>query len=96
MLESQAAYLAVALRVMRAEGLASVDVRPQVEQMYNAWVDNALTTTVWNSGGCSSWYLDSRGRNSVMWPTFTFRFRSRTITFDVTNYDIRRARRTAA
>jgi cation diffusion facilitator CzcD-associated flavoprotein CzcO len=96
MLESQAAYLAAALRVMRAEGLASVDVRPQAEHTYNAWVNDALTNTVWNSGGCSSWYLDSRGRNSVMWPTFTFRFRARTKTFDVTNYDTRRTRQAAA
>lgn len=96
MLESQAAYLADALRVMRAEGVASIDVRPQAEQTYNAWVNAALTNTVWNSGGCSSWYLDSRGRNSVMWPTFTFRFRARTKTFDVTNYDTHRTRQTAA
>jgi cation diffusion facilitator CzcD-associated flavoprotein CzcO len=96
MLESQAAYLAAALRVMRAERVASIDVRPQAEQTYNAWVNHALTNTVWNSGGCSSWYLDSRGRNSVMWPTFTFRFRARTKTFDVTNYNTRRTRQTAA
>lgn len=95
MLESQAAYLADALRVMRAEGLASIGIRPDAEQAYNAWLTDALTNTVWNSGGCSSWYLDSRGRNSVMWPTFTFRFRARTKTFDVTNYATRRVRQTA-
>jgi len=92
MLESQAAYLAAALRVMRAEGLASIDVRPDAERTYNEWINDALTNTVWNSGGCSSWYLDSRGRNSVMWPTFTFRFRARTRSFDVINYDTLRTR----
>lgn len=96
MLESQAAYLAAALRTMRTEGLASIDVRPETQASYNAWVDDALRGTVWNSGGCSSWYLDSRGRNSVMWPTFTFRFRARTKTFDVQNYVTRTARQTAA
>jgi cation diffusion facilitator CzcD-associated flavoprotein CzcO len=94
MLESQAAYLADALRVMRTEGIGSVDVRPEAERAYNAWVADALSGTVWNSGGCSSWYLDSRGRNSVMWPTFTFRFRARTKTFDVTDYDTRRTQQT--
>ena len=96
MLESQAAYLADALRVMRAEGLTSIAVRPDAERAYNAWIDHALTTTVWNSGGCSSWYLDSRGRNSVMWPTFTFRFRARTKTFDMQNYRTHTSRHTAA
>lgn len=96
MLESQATYLAAALRTMRTEGLASVDVRREAQASYNAWVNDALSGTVWNSGGCSSWYLDSQGRNSVMWPTFTFRFRARTKTFDVTSYDTRRTRQTAA
>lgn len=96
MLESQAAYLAAALRAMRTEGLASISPRPEIQASYNAWVDKALGGTVWNSGGCSSWYLDSRGRNSVMWPTFTFRFRARTKTFDVKNYFTRTARQTAA
>ncbi|KUI38279.1 NAD(P)/FAD-dependent oxidoreductase [Mycobacterium sp. GA-2829] len=94
MLESQAAYLAAALRLMRAEGFGSVDVRPDAERTYNEWINDALTKTVWNSGGCSSWYLDARGRNSVMWPTFTFRFRARTKSFDVINYDTFRTRQT--
>jgi cation diffusion facilitator CzcD-associated flavoprotein CzcO len=96
MLESQAAYLADALRTMRTEGLTSVDVHPEAQASYNAWVASALKSTVWNSGGCSSWYLDSRGRNSVMWPTFTFRFRARTKTFDLNNYRTRRAGQIAA
>jgi cation diffusion facilitator CzcD-associated flavoprotein CzcO len=96
MLESQAAYLAAALRTMRTEGLVSVEVRPEAQASYNAWIDDALGGTVWNSGGCSSWYLDSAGRNSVMWPTFTFRFRHRTKTFDVKNYRTRTARQTVA
>lgn len=92
MLESQAVYLAGALAAMRTEGFASIDVRPEAQASYNAWVDDALGGTVWNSGGCSSWYLDSRGRNSVMWPTFTFRFRARTKTFDLNNYRTRTAK----
>jgi cation diffusion facilitator CzcD-associated flavoprotein CzcO len=96
MLESQAAHLADALRTMRTEGLTSVDVHPEAQASYNAWVASALKNTVWNSGGCSSWYLDSRGRNSVMWPTFTFRFRARTKTFDLNNYRTRTAGQIAA
>jgi cation diffusion facilitator CzcD-associated flavoprotein CzcO len=95
MLESQATYLAAALAAMRTMGLASVDVRADAQTEYNAWVDEALAGTVWNSGGCSSWYLDSRGRNSLMWPTFTFQFRARTKAFDMQNY-LTRTRQTAA
>jgi len=30
---------------------------------------------VWVEGGCASWYLDRSGRNSTLWPGFTFAFR---------------------
>jgi hypothetical protein len=38
---------------------------------------------VWTSGGCSSWYLDESGRNSTLWPRFTWQFRRRTARFDL-------------
>jgi len=42
--------------------------------------------TVWVSGGCSSYYIDARGRNSTIWPTFTWPFRRRTREFDAVAY----------
>ena len=41
---------------------------------------------MWNTGGCGSWYLDNNGRNSIMWPGFTFEFRRRTNHFDAAGY----------
>jgi hypothetical protein len=46
---------------------------------------------VWNSGGCSSYYLDRNGRNSSIWPGFTFAFRRRTRTFDLGDYEVHTA-----
>lgn len=86
MLESQAAYISDALRVMAAERAATVEVTATAQRRYNDGLDPQLARTVWNAGGCDSWYLDHKGRNSVMWPTFTWRFRRRTRRFDVENY----------
>jgi hypothetical protein len=47
-----------------------------------------LRDTVWSSG-CSSWYLDAAGRNTTLWPDFTFRFRRRTRRFDADSYQLR-------
>ena len=30
--------------------------------------------------------MDRRGRNSVMWPTFTWRYRAQMLRFDAENY----------
>jgi hypothetical protein len=45
-----------------------------------------LDGAVWSAGGCRSWYLDASGRNTTLWPDFTFRFRRQTATFDEEEY----------
>lgn len=87
MLESQANYVVDALRRMADHRLASVEVSKHAQQQYNSWIHDSLAGTVWNSGGCSSWYLDAQGRNPVMWPTYTFKFRNSTRTFDLAQYE---------
>jgi hypothetical protein len=37
-------------------------------------VEKKSRKTVWVSGGCSSYYLDRNGKNSTIWPGFTFSF----------------------
>ena len=51
-----------------------------------------MKRTVWNTGGCSSWYLDDHGRNTVLWPKSTFTFRRLLARFDAGAYDVRAAR----
>jgi hypothetical protein len=49
-------------------------------------VQKRLERTVWNRGGCASWYLDKSGRNTTLWPTFTFTFRQQLRSFDLAEY----------
>lgn len=92
MLESQAAYIADAVNTMRARRLDAVEVRETAQRAYAGELDPLLEQTVWNSGGCDSWYLDATGRNSVMWPDFTWKYRARTKQFDPENYTVRSAK----
>jgi cation diffusion facilitator CzcD-associated flavoprotein CzcO len=86
MLESQIAYALDALDTMRRTGAAEFDVRPEAQAAYNEKLQERLADTVWNTGGCSSWYLDRNGRNSIQWPGFTFEYRRRTKRFDPEAY----------
>jgi cation diffusion facilitator CzcD-associated flavoprotein CzcO len=85
MIESQIAYVMDALRAMRERGADVVEVRPQVEERYNAEVRRRMQGTVWNTG-CSSWYQDEQGNNPTLWPDWTWRFRRRTARFDPAEY----------
>jgi cation diffusion facilitator CzcD-associated flavoprotein CzcO len=86
MIESQINYVAGALGAMRRRGARVVDVRPEAQAAYNAMLDEMTEGTVWVSGGCSSYYIDRNGRNSTIWPTFTWPFRQRTREFDEAAY----------
>jgi len=87
-LEAQLAYVTDAIGQLRANGWSSIRVRPEVQAAYNAEVQAALPGTVYNSGGCSSYYLDGNGRNSFSWPWSTGRMRRRIRAFDPDDYAI--------
>jgi cation diffusion facilitator CzcD-associated flavoprotein CzcO len=88
MIESQLAYVMDAIRQMDERSIASLDVRPEAVVAFNAELQEKMRGTVWSSG-CASWYLDASGRNTTLWPDFTFRFRRRTRRFDADVYELR-------
>ena len=87
MLEGQIAYVLGALRALEEEGLDWLDVRPEVQRAFSAWVDTASRTSVWQSG-CHSWYTTAAGRNTNNWPDHTFLYRHRVRRFDLARYRV--------
>ena len=87
MLEGQIGYVTAALRALDEEGLDWIDVRPDVQQAFNAWVHDASRTSVWESG-CRSWYTTAAGRNTNNWPDHTFLYRYRVRRFDLAGYRV--------
>jgi cation diffusion facilitator CzcD-associated flavoprotein CzcO len=86
MIEAQIAHVMEGLRTMEAQQLASVEVRADVQEAFNADVQRRLEGTVWNTGGCASWYMDANGRNTTLWPDFTWRYWQRARRFDPADY----------
>ena len=73
MLEAQIEHVLRTLRRMRQNGTETVEIRGDIAQRFNAWLDARMRRTVWLSG-CRSWYLDSTGRNTTLWPGFSLGF----------------------
>jgi cation diffusion facilitator CzcD-associated flavoprotein CzcO len=88
MIESQMTYIREAIRTMRRNDYAVVEVNAEAEQDYNADIQRRMKRTVWTTGGCASWYLDAHGNNTVLWPRSTFAFRGMTAEFDVAAYRV--------
>jgi cation diffusion facilitator CzcD-associated flavoprotein CzcO len=71
--ECQADMITRMLQWMDARAMRRVDVRLETQQAFSASLQKALQGTVWLSG-CSSWYLDRRGRCTTLWPYSTVAF----------------------
>jgi cation diffusion facilitator CzcD-associated flavoprotein CzcO len=90
MMESQLAYVLDALRHMRRRRIWVLEPKIEAQQRFVTAVDKRLSTTVWGSGGCRSWYMDGTGRNFALWPGYTWRFRQAMRRFDVDAYEVSR------
>ncbi|MFD8296904.1 flavin-containing monooxygenase [Streptomyces bauhiniae] len=91
MIESQLNYLADYLRQLDTlGGRTALDARPAAVDRWNRQVQERMKRTVWNTGGCTSWYLDASGRNTTVWPGTTTEFRQATRRVDLTEYEVLR------
>lgn len=88
MIEAQIGYVIDALHQMEEIAAASIEVRETALEAWSDDVQRRASKTVWNSGGCASWYLDAEGRNTTLWPDYTFRFRNRARHFDMASYEV--------
>lgn len=69
--ESQLDYVIDGLRKAEREGAEVLEVREDAFRTYNDEIQAALRPTVFNNGGCSSYYLDVNGKNFAAWPWST-------------------------
>jgi cation diffusion facilitator CzcD-associated flavoprotein CzcO len=91
MIESQLNYLADYVRQLDVlGGRVALDARPEAVGAWNRRVQERMRRTVWNTGGCTSWYLDANGRNTTIWPGTTYEFRRATRHVDLAEYAVLR------
>jgi len=88
MIESQLTYVMGAMRAMRTHGARTLEVRAQAVKQYGEQLEKAMDGTVWTAGHCASWYLDETGRNTTLWPSFSYKFRRQTEEFDEASYEV--------
>jgi len=74
MIEGQIEHVRRVLAERGRRGAQSVEPTLQAQDRFVAEVEKKSRKTVWVSGGCSSYYLDRNGKNSTIWPGFTFSF----------------------
>jgi len=74
MIEAQIRYVAKAIAAVDRVGAQAVAPTRDAQDAFNAELQDGLSKTVWNTGGCRSWYLDSHGVNRVLWSGMTWQY----------------------
>lgn len=91
MYEAVAEQLVKALSYMRKNQADIIEVRSMAQEVYSHQVASQMRTTVWETGGCQSWYLNSKGKNSSLWPGYSFRFRQLLKKFQPSAFEFRKS-----
>lgn len=86
MIEASVNYIVKAIKTVRNKGMRYLNVKEEIQEAYNAEIQKKLEKTVWNSG-CNSWYLTSTGKNTTVWPGFTFEYWQKTRNIRPADYE---------
>jgi cation diffusion facilitator CzcD-associated flavoprotein CzcO len=89
MIEAQVRYVMSCLSLMKRRKRRVLEVRPETQKQFVADVHRRLQGTVWQSGGCHSWYQDQRtGENTTLWPGSVVAYVRRTRSASPGDYEL--------
>jgi hypothetical protein len=74
MIESQIHYVAEAIATVEKFGAQALAPSRSAQDRFNTVLQDKLAGSVWNTGGCSSWYLDEHGVNRTLWSGMTWQY----------------------
>ncbi len=77
MIEAQVGHIGRVLHGMQSQGLEVVVPDPARQAAFTKEMQDRHTDSVWQVGGCSSWYQDAEGRNTTLWPGTVAEFQKR-------------------
>ena len=74
MIESQIRYIAHAIAAVDEFDAQALAPTRSAQDRDNAELQGDLARSVWNTGGCRSWYLDEHGVNRTLWSGMTWEY----------------------
>jgi cation diffusion facilitator CzcD-associated flavoprotein CzcO len=88
MIEAQVRYVMSCLKLMRRRGQKVMNLRPETQKRFVDEVVERLSHTVWQTGGCRSWYQDQKtGENTTLWPGSVVAYMRRTRSAAARDYE---------
>jgi cation diffusion facilitator CzcD-associated flavoprotein CzcO len=76
-MEAQANYIMAYTQLLEQDANAYLNLKPEIQREHNSQLQTQFVGTVWASG-CKSWYINSSGKNTTLYPRLLQAFRNRT------------------
>lgn len=86
--EAQLDYIVDGLLKIKEQNIGKLNIKSEVIKKHNELVQKYLKTTVFNAGGCKSYYLDANGRNFAAWPWSLKKLKQRLKHMDLNDYEV--------
>lgn len=86
--EAQLDYIVDGLTQMKQQAIRKFTIKADVLAKDNQLIQQHLQSTVFNSGGCKSYYLDQNGRNFAAWPWSLKTLKQRLSKLNFDDYDV--------
>ena len=86
--EAQLDYVIDGLKQFKDKSISKFSIKSNVIRNHNDLVHKHIQKTVFNSGGCKSYYLDENGRNFAAWPWSLKKLRQHLSKLDLNEYDV--------
>jgi 4-hydroxyacetophenone monooxygenase len=81
-------YIMDAIRFLHETGRQAVDVRKDIHDVYNAWIDQGNAQRAWVFSKVSNWFINEKGRTAQNWPFSALEYWQRTREFDPAEYEL--------
>ncbi len=65
-IDCQTRYIMQLIKAVETGGGQTIEPKREAQDRYNQWLQRDLRGTVWDKGGCNSWYYDKNGENRVL------------------------------
>jgi cation diffusion facilitator CzcD-associated flavoprotein CzcO len=89
MIEAQVRYVMSCLELMKCGKRRVLEVRSEKQKEFVADIHRRMAGTVWQSGGCQSWYQDQHsGENTTLWPGSVVSYVRRTRSASPGDYEL--------
>ena len=90
MIEAQVRYTMNCLMMMKRKRQRVLEVRPEIQQSFVEEIYRRMSRTVWQSGGCHSWYQDQNtGEITTIWPGSVVSYLRRTRSVSASDFELK-------